>query len=103
MKVCHVTSAHSRYDVRIFEKECISLAKCGYAVTLIVNDDKKDEIKDGVKIVSTGFKPSGRRQRMLSSMKYIWAKMQEVDADIYHFHDPELLQMVSRLKKRNKK
>lgn len=103
MKVCHVTSAHSRYDVRIFEKECVSLAKYGYDVTLIVNDDEKDEIKDGVKIVSTGFKPSGRRQRMLSSMKYIWSKMQEVDADIYHFHDPELLQQVSKLKKKNKK
>lgn len=103
MKVCHVTSAHGKYDVRIFEKECISLVKNCYDVTLIVNSDEKDEIRNGVKIVSTGFKPSGRRQRMCSSMKYIWAKMQDVDADLYHFHDPELLQLVSKLKKRNKK
>lgn len=103
MKLCHVTSAHSRYDVRIFEKECRSLEKYGYDVTLIVNDDEESEIKDGIKIVSTGFKPSGRRQRMRSSMKYIWEKMQDVNADLYHFHDPELLQLVSKLKKNNKK
>lgn len=103
MKVCHVTSAHSRDDVRIFEKECSSLAKAGYEVHLIVNDEKKDEVKNRVKIVSTGFKPIGRRQRMFSPIKYIWAKMQEVDADIYHFHDPELLQLVSKLRRHNKK
>ena len=103
VRVCHVTSAHNRYDVRIFEKECISLGKYCYDVTLLVNDDEKDEIKAGVKIVSTGFKPSDRRQRMFSSMKYIRAKMQDVNADIYHFHDPELLAQGLRLKRQGKK
>ena len=50
-KVCHITSAHSRYDVRILHKQCKSLIKGGYDVTLIVNDDKDDEVIDGVKIV----------------------------------------------------
>ena len=27
IKVCHMTSAHKSSDVRIFEKECVSLAK----------------------------------------------------------------------------
>lgn len=103
MKVCHVTSAHNRYDIRIFEKECISLAKNDYDVTLIVNDDEKGEIKNGVKIASTGFKPSGRRQRMISSMKYVWAKMLEADANIYHFHDPGLLPYGLKLKRQGKK
>lgn len=95
--ICHVTSAHTRYDVRIFEKECISLANNGYIVYLIVNDDKENEIKNGVEIRSTGFKPSGRRERMFSSMKYILAEIEKIDADIYHFHDPELLQLVGKL------
>ena len=27
MKICHVTSAHKSNDIRIFKKECVSLAK----------------------------------------------------------------------------
>ena len=58
-KVCHITSAHSRYDVRILHKQCKSLIKGGYDVTLIVNDIKM-MIIDGVKIVSTKYKPKTR-------------------------------------------
>ena len=30
IRVCHMTSAHPAEDVRIFQKECVSLAKAGY-------------------------------------------------------------------------
>lgn len=44
VKICHITTVHpNRYDVRIFEKECVTLAKNGYEVTLIVNDKLQDE------------------------------------------------------------
>ena len=43
VKICHITTVHpNRYDVRIFEKECVTLAKNGYEVTLIVNDKLQD-------------------------------------------------------------
>ena len=29
-KACHITSAHGPEDVRVFRKECVSLAKAGY-------------------------------------------------------------------------
>lgn len=103
MKVCHITSAHKRYDVRIFEKECCSLAETGYDTYLLVNDNEKNEKKNGVKIVSTGYKPSNRKERMLSSINILLKKALEIDADIYHLHDPELLQIVGKLKRRNKK
>lgn len=101
-KICHVTSAHLRYDIRIFEKECVSLAKKGYDIFLVVNDNLSDEIKDGVHIVSTGFQPTTRKERMVDSMKYIWEKIKAIDADIYHFHDPELMQLFKKTRRLGK-
>ena len=48
-KICHITTVHPRYDVRIFIKECKSLAKTFCDVNLIVADGKGDETIDGVK------------------------------------------------------
>jgi len=103
IKVCHMTSAHDRYDVRIFEKECSSLAKYGYEVSLVVNDNIKNEIKDNVNIVTTGFVSKNRLQRMIFSTKEIYKKAIELNCDIYHFHDPELLPIGHKLKKLGKK
>lgn len=102
-KVCHVTSAHPRYDVRIFHKECKSLSNNGFDVTLLVNDNLPDERIDGVYVVSTQIKPKNRFERMVKSKKAIRNKMLDIDADIYHFHDPELLAEASWIKKRGKK
>lgn len=98
-KICHLTSAHKRYDVRIFKKECRSLANNGYEVTLIVNDNNEDEIIDNVKIISTKFVPKSRIDRMLKSGNKLFEKAVQVDADIYHFHDPELLPVGNKLKR----
>ena len=102
-KVCHITSAHGRYDIRIFIKQCKSLANNGYDVTLIVNDDKPDEIIDGVKIVSTSYKPKNRIGRFINSRKKLMNKAIKVNADIYQLHDPDLLPMGNKLKKMGKK
>lgn len=99
IKVCHVTSAHNRYDVRIFHKECKSLASNGYDVTLLVNDNLPDEYIDGVNIISTNYSPQNRYQRMISSKKQIKRRIIEVDSDIYHLHDPDLLPIGNKLKR----
>src|SRR5665648_1215595 len=103
IKVCHVTSAHPRYDVRIFHKECKSLANNGFDVTLLVNDNLTNEFINGVKIVSTQLKPKNRYDRMVKSKKNIKKQMLELDADIYHFHDPELLPEAGWIKYKGKK
>jgi len=102
-KVCHMTSAHKRYDVRILEKQCVSLANRGYEVTLIVNDDLKDEVYKNVKIVSTMIQPRDRRERLLKSKQKIYEKALAIDADLYQFHDPDLLTLAKKLKKQGKK
>lgn len=100
-KVCHLTSAHGHTDTRIFLKECRSLFEAGYDVSLIVQHDK-DEIIDGVKILGVP-KAKDRMERMLQTTKEVYKRALECDADIYHFHDPELLPYGLKLKKLGKK
>lgn len=102
-KICHITSAHSRYDTRIFIKECRSLALSGYDVSLIVNDNNDDEVVDGVKILSTRYQPKNRIDRFINSGKKLFNKAVEVNADIYQLHDPDLLYVGNKLKKAGKK
>jgi glycosyltransferase involved in cell wall biosynthesis len=101
-KACHITSVHKRHDIRIFLKECTTLAKNGYEVTLVVNDELEDEIIDNIKIVSTKFVPKNRLDRMLNSNKHIYEKALKMDADIYHLHDPDLIPVANKLKRKNK-
>lgn len=103
MKICHVTSAHQRYDGRIFRKECCTLAKAGNLCFLVVNDNLPDEKKQGVNIVSTGLEVKSRKDRFFKSHSLIIDKIKLIDADIYHFHDPDLLSVANRVKHWGKK
>ena len=102
VKICHVTSVHKRYDTRIFEKECISLAEAGYKVYLVLNDNEKDELVSGVNIISTGEVFSSRKMRMFKGAKEVYKKAVDINADLYHIHDPELLPYAIKLKKKGK-
>ena len=101
IKVCHMTSAHPPGDVRIFQKECTSLAQNGYDVFLVEQGDSYES--NGVKIVGTGKTRSGRIQRAILATRDVYKKAKDIDADIYHFHDPELLIYGLKLKKKGKK
>lgn len=102
-KVCHFTSAHPRYDTRIFIKQCISLSRAGYDITLIVADDKGFKEKGGIKILDVGISSFGRVGRMTRTVIATYKKALSVKADIYHFHDPELIPVGLLLKRRGKK
>lgn len=101
-KVCHLTSVHPRFDGRIFRKECKSLSAEGYDVSLIVADGKGDDIVEGIKIFDVGTFDN-RVKRILRSSQLIKKKALQLDCDIYHFHDPELIFTGLALKKSGKK
>lgn len=100
--LAHLTSAHSRYDTRIFLKECTSLASHGYTTSLIVADGKGDEHKNGVSIYDVGAS-KGRVDRIRNAPGRVFRKAVELDADVYHLHDPELIPIGLKLKKLGKK
>ena len=95
-KVCILTSVHPVFDTRIFYKEAQTLAKAGYDVTLIVQHDK-NEVIDRIKIIALS-KPKNRFYRILFLTRRVYKLALEQKADIYHFHDPELLPWMVRLK-----
>ena len=101
-KVCHITSVHPAHDVRIFHKECTSLAKAGFDVSLICANAETEE-KNGVHIIGVTSKSTSRAARALSTVNQIYVKAKEIDADIYHLHDPELLRIALTLKRGGKK
>ncbi len=102
MKVCHLTSVHPSEDIRIFVKECRFLQQDGFDTTLIVaNSDTY--IKDGVKITGVEVNAGSRYMRILKGPVNVYKKALEIDADLYHFHDPELLPVGLLLKRKGKK
>ena len=101
IKVCHLTSNHSPEDIRIFHKECVSLAKAGYHVYLVERGETYD--KNGVHIIGIGSTPQNPIKRMKESAKKVYQTALSVDADIYHFHDPELLPYGLKLKRKGKR
>lgn len=100
-KVCHISTAHPTYDTRIYHKECRTLASNKYETYLIING-KNDEISDGVNIVSLPEK-NNRLYRMIKKRNIALQKAIEINADVYHFHDPELIPIGRKLKNMGKK
>ena len=96
MHIVHITSAHPRYDTRIFIKMCSSLFKYFGTVTLVVADGRGDDLKDGVHILDAGAS-HGRFDRIFRAPKRILSILP--DADIYHLHDPELIPIGLKLKR----
>jgi glycosyltransferase involved in cell wall biosynthesis len=102
MKICHLTTVHPWNDVRIFEKECVSAAAAGFEVYLVAMN-APEGIHQGVQIVSISSEKSKRFSRMWKSVSSVYERAIALNADVYHFHDPELLRISGKLLKAGKK
>lgn len=98
-KVCILSSVHIALDNRVFYREAQSLAQNGYDVTLIAVHDK-NETKEGVQIVGLPKVPRRQRPRLWLEL---YRRARATQADIYHFHDPELLLVTPWLRRRTGK
>jgi hypothetical protein len=96
-RVVHLTTVHPRDDIRIFRKECVSLARAGYDVIQVVGDGQGDAVVDGVRIVDVGPRPAGRLARMRRQPARALAAVLGLRPALVHFHDPELLPVGVRL------
>lgn len=99
-KVCHFTSTHNTTDQRIFHKECVSLSKNGYDVTVVGQGESKTI--DGIKIIGTGETKKSAFYRLLIRPYKVYRLAKKQDAAIYQFHDMELIPYGNKLRRQGK-
>jgi glycosyltransferase involved in cell wall biosynthesis len=100
-RVVHMTSVHNAIDGRIFYKECRSLERAGFHVTSI-GPHPGDAVIDRVHIKSIR-KDQNRLARMTRTVWRVYREALKQDADVYHFHDPELIPVGLLLQAQGKK
>ena len=101
IKVCYFTSKDAN-DIRVFHKECVSLVKAGYDVTMVCPNAENKEVQ-GVHIRGVKYEEQGDFARFTKLPKVLYEKALEIDADIYHFNDPASIKYGALLKKAGKK
>lgn len=88
---------HDWDDDRIYQRACIGLTREGHEVYLVATEPTQTPKEESVRFKWIK-RRSGWRRRWFSSREAI-EKATETNADVYHFHDPDLLPHVLRLKK----
>lgn len=97
VKICILTTGHQALDNRIFYKQALSLRKKYEDITLIVPDSREFYVEQGIKII--GVPRAGSLFGRFKLGDTVVKKAVEVKADIYHFHDFELIYKVMKIKK----
>lgn len=98
-KVVHMTTVHHPYDTRIYHKECKSLQKAGFDVSLIASAGTDENLEKSAIPIKPIKKRSNRWLRMTLSTFQAYRKAKQMQADYYHIHDPELLPVAWLLQK----
>lgn len=99
VKVCQVSSVHSTFDTRIFYKICHSLSSV-YDVYYISANAKTEDV-NGIHIIGVPV-PERRLLRYMCIHRF-FRQCLAIDAQVYQFHDPELIPVGLKLKKKGKK
>lgn len=100
--ICYLTGLYSRRDSLMFYRQGAGMVSAGHKVSMIVCDDKENEVINGIHIYSTQFKPKNRLERFIKTKNIVLKLADKIDADIYQISDPEHISMVSHFKKKGK-
>lgn len=89
--ICHISTVHQGMDTRIYFKECLALSKEGFDVNLVITGEKEMVDSSG-KVKFLLLKPNNSfLTRISNSFLFGPIKAISTNANIYHFHDPELM------------
>lgn len=123
-KICHFSTVHSAYDVRIRERECVSLVNAGAEVHLFAGDVRNtyvspithnnsdnskndlvmaDNVNEEYKGVKIHFLPElPNRYKRFQYAKIAINNILAQKPQIIHFHDPELIVSMLKVKKKQR-
>lgn len=87
--ICHISTVHPPFDTRVFHKECVFLQEKGYETYLMVTADF-EQIVRGIHILPLP-EAGNRFIRIFRNTFIALFKAIRLKADLYHFHDPELM------------
>lgn len=97
MEICMLTTGHSALDSRIYYKEALSLRKKYDHITIIAPHEGDETLENGIRIL--GVKKSSSLYERFKLADSVIQRALEVEADIYHFHDFEIIYKAMRLKR----
>lgn len=97
MKVCMLSSGHNALDSRVFSKEAASLRKIYNDVSVVAIYENEYEEVNGIKVY--GIKKSASLYERYKLVDKVIDKAIELKADVYHFHDFEMILKIMKLKK----
>ena len=100
-KVCMISSSRNALEQRMFLKEATSLARTGYCVS-IVAPHPRDEVVSGISIRAVP-KFDSRLSRMIRTTWYVYREALRQKAQVYHFHNTELMPVGWLLKLQGKR
>lgn len=91
VKVCIISTVHPVDDIRVFHKEARTLSGGGYDVVLLALAPQGQGALPSPCTVATLKSPDNKFVRVVvAPWKALWAGLKQ-NAEIYHFHDPELI------------
>lgn len=97
MKICILTTGHPVLDNRVFYKQALSLRKKYDDITLIAPDEGGEYLEQGIKVI--GVKKANSLYGRFKLGDTVVEKAIAVKADVYHFHDFELIYKVWKIQK----
>ena len=74
---------------RVFHREATSLARAGYEVILVAANARAETVQ-GVRIIPLPEKRTLFQRYVCNNVCCLWQGLR-IRADVYHFHDPELI------------
>lgn len=100
-RVCHISTVHSGVEIRIVRKQLATLAKAGYEAHVIIaaTDAEVREMRSmGIQAVALMPYRGSQWLRMIVHGARAFRRARKLRADVYHFHDPELIPYALGLK-----